>query len=131
MDSALPPDLLDLKSQFDSWRETRSGKSSIPHHLRQAAIALLDRYSPSTICRVCRLNPRSLKTSAVSVSAQATAQAKTEVAFFHLPASSPPQRPAAECRLLLERSDGSRLTLVLPALDSASLSNICTLFLRL
>jgi hypothetical protein len=37
---------------------------------------------------------------------------------------------AATCRLQLERPDGSRLTLMLPALDLLSINRLCADFLR-
>jgi hypothetical protein len=57
-------------------------------------------------------------------------------AFFKLPAvaalpvdSSPAQTPAP-CRLQLERGDGSRLTLILPGLDSSIINSLVADFLR-
>jgi hypothetical protein len=129
-DPYLPADLLELKSQFETWRQTRKSRDPIPEDLRRAAQKMLDHYSASTICRACRLNPRTLKTVAPSDSPQATAQAKKEEAFFRLPPCSHSQQPANDCRLLLERPDGARLTLILHSFDSASLSSICTNFLR-
>ena len=135
-DSALPSDLLDLKNQFESWRSTRSKRAPIPDDLLLAAKALLSRYPSSTICRALRLNPRSLKDPLSSPSSKKSASSKSKADFFPLPNPSshpqtfaPGQNPSS-FRLLLERPDGSRLTLTLPSIDTASISNLCSNFLR-
>lgn len=136
MKAALPSDLLKLKAQFESWRKKRPKQGPIPEHLRQAAIALLDHCSASMICRVLRLHPRTLQTPVVSkVRRQAAAQRSLD--FFPLP-PAPPQTDLfsslgaarSDCRLLLERPDGSRLTILLPALEPATLETLCADFLH-
>jgi len=135
MIDSIAQDLLDLKAQFDSWRQTRINRAPIPADLRQAAISLLDRYSASTICRILRLNPRSLKPAACANSAVASATASSGQPFFNLShsaqrlSSSPPAHSTNSCRLMLERADGSRLTLSLPELDLLSISTVCANFL--
>src|SRR4029453_6443555 len=61
MTAPLPTDLFNLKCQFDAWRKSRSKRTRTPDHLLNAAADLLDRYSVSMICRVCRLNPRTFR----------------------------------------------------------------------
>ncbi len=62
MDSNIPADLLTLKEQFDSWRQSKpNARSPIPHNLLQSAASFLDRYSLSLICRLFRLHPSCLK----------------------------------------------------------------------
>jgi hypothetical protein len=61
MNTSLPSDLRKLKAQFESWRRTREKKGPIPTQLRKAAVALLDEHAATTICRVCRLHPRTLQ----------------------------------------------------------------------
>jgi hypothetical protein len=130
MDSSFPPDLLDLKARFDSWRLTRSKRAPIPDDLRLAAQALLARYPCSTICRALGLHPRSLKTPSSSTSSSVSAPFLSEPAFFPLPQNFSSANPSSPSRLLLERADGSRLTLTLPAADLASLSALVVNFLR-
>lgn len=135
MKTGLPSDLRKLKAQFESWRKTREKKGPIPVHLRKAAITLLDRHAAMTICRVCRLHPRTLQEPAQSKPTHKKSAATATPAFFSLPAlpqatvshSTPLQH---ECKLLLERPDGARLSLTLPELDAASLSTLCENFLR-
>lgn len=144
MNVSLPNDLARLQTRFEHWRKTRTARSRIPEDLLQAASALLDRYSASAICRACRLHPTSLskrakpkRHSAALTKPMRPATDDRQTAFFPLPpsicwpASTPPSRPAApDCRLALERADGTRLTLVLPALDGATLVALCSNFLR-
>ena len=134
MNRSLPSDLLKLKAQFESWRRTRQKKGPIPAHLRKVAIALLDEHAQTTICRVCRLHPRTLQEPARSKPKRKAAAKSPD--FFPLPTmaqpafSFPAAQARADCQLLLERPDGARLTLTLPNLDAASLSTLCSNFLR-
>ncbi len=49
------PELEEVVRQFETWRSKRDGRL-IPEELWKAALSLLDRYAPSTICRHLRLN---------------------------------------------------------------------------
>jgi hypothetical protein len=143
MNDSLPDDLAKLQARFEHWRNTRTTRSPIPEDLLQAARALLDRYSVSMVCRVCRLHPTSLH-KRTKLSSTSSKRAKpvhksastSRTAFYCLPPAvslpqSPVPTPAAEnCRLVLERSDGARMTLVLPQLDDTALSTLCSNFLR-
>lgn len=53
-------DLDDVVALFEGWRANKQGRL-IPGGLWQAAIGLLDRYSPSAICRRLRLSPARFK----------------------------------------------------------------------
>jgi hypothetical protein len=131
MKTAIPADLIKLRDQFEAWRKTRSKRSKTPDHLRQAAIALLDQCSASMICRVCRLNPQVLEQQEISTSAKSTPDFfPLSLAIPHPEISSSLQQTQADCRLLLERPDGSRLTIVLPKLDANSISALCQSFWR-
>jgi hypothetical protein len=134
MKSSLPADLLELKNQFETWRKTRQTRAPIPEELRQAAVALLERYSAALICRVCRLHPHSLKKPVAPK--PAAASARSTPAFFSLaplaasPLAAPAQQATTNCRLQLERPDGARLILTLPAPDCTTLASLCADFLR-
>jgi hypothetical protein len=142
MNDVFPPELAKLQSRFEHWRSTRTTRAPIPQDLLQAARALLHRYSASMVCRACRLHPNSLRKPATALPPSAPtdkAISKSAVinppTFYSLPpaASSPePLVPATDsaCRLMLERPDGARLTLTLPQLNAASLSTLCSDFLR-
>ena len=133
MGNSLPADLTKLQTRFEHWRNTRQTRSPIPEDLLHAARALLGRYPASRICRACRLHPTSLHRRtkpaprSVKPATSASQSAGAPPAAFY---SLPPVLTAAECRLVLDRPDGARLTLVLPGLDATSLSSLCSDFLR-
>lgn len=143
MNNSLPADLAKLQARFEHWRNTRKTRSPIPEELLQDARVLLDRYSISTVCRACRLHPTSLHKRARPASTSSKpdrpvhkSASTSRTAFYCLPqAVSLPESPvptlaAENCRLVLERTDGARMTLVLPQLDTAALSTLCSNFLR-
>ena len=136
MNATVPSDLLKLKAQFEHWRKTRSTRSPIPAHLRQAAIDLLGRYSAAAICRACRLHPHTLKPPITPKTKASKLTTTAAPVFFSLPAAEAlpaaclPSRAQTDCRLVLERPDGARMTLAVPQLDAASLQTLCSNFLR-
>jgi hypothetical protein len=135
MDSTIPADLLKLKARLEAWRATRKyARQPIPDEFRQAAAEMTERHPPSLVRRVLKLDPWRTKKPATRKPDRA--RHKPQTAFFTLsheptlllPGSSAPQNLAG-CRLQIERPDGSRLTLTLPALDLASARQICVDFL--
>jgi hypothetical protein len=130
MNTSLPSDLRKLKAQFESWRRTREKKGPIPTHLRKAAVALLDEHAATTICRVCRLHPRTLQEP---IESEPVHNTPGRLDFFPLPLLPQPLAATptrSDCQLLLERPDGARLTITFPALDPNALSTLCSNFLR-
>lgn len=137
MDTTIPADLLELKSRFDAWRKSRKYlREPIPDELRHAATEMSRRYPPSLVRRALKLDPSRLKKSAAKRAARADSQKKPQPAFFKLLADAalPEQVSASQnasgCRIQLERPDGARLTLTLPALDLLSTRHLCADFLR-
>ena len=142
MNDSLPDDLAKLQARFEHWRNTRKTRSPIPEDLLQAARLLLDQYSVSMVCRACRLHPTSLHKRAKPASTSSKpdrpvhkSASTSQTAFYCLPpAISLPEPPVPistpDCRLVLERTDGARMTLVLPQLDTTTLSTLCSNFLR-
>ncbi|MCA1617020.1 MAG: hypothetical protein LC729_00295 [Acidobacteria bacterium] len=133
MDSPAPVlDLSDLTAQLDAWRQAHRKRAPIPAHFYTAAVALLDRYSVSAICRETRLRPATLRKHVAP--RRAAAPAAPQPPFLQLAAADlvPRHAPAADshARLLFERADGSRLTLHLPAADPAQLHALCATFLH-
>src|SRR5215470_12481769 len=136
MYSTVPADLLKLKARLEAWRSTRKyARQPIPDEFRQAAAEMAGRYSPSLVRGVLKLDPWRLKKPSTKKSARAHQEPQT--AFFSLqpeaallpPGPSAPQNMTG-CRLQIERPDGSRLTLTLPALDLVSINRLCAEFLR-
>src|SRR2546428_14071885 len=126
-DSTIPAELLELKARFEAWRANRkSQREPTPAELRQAAADMCRRYSPSLLRRSLKLDPGRLNSPATNKPARTRNQPPT--AFFTLPSDAARPEPgssahpsATGCRLQLERPDGSRLTLLLPALDLVSI----------
>jgi hypothetical protein len=134
MKTSISPALLRLKARFETWRRTRASiRTRTPEHLRQAALALLDQHPASLICRVCRIHPRTLQAPRVPKK-----RTNSTPAFFPLPPLSPalqdmiPSHSQTETlyRVVIERSDGAKLTICLPSFDQTSLSAFCADFLR-
>ena len=132
MDTTIPAELLELKARFDEWRATRKYiREPIPAELRQAAVEMSQRYPPAVVNRVLKLDPWRLNGRAKQSELKPTRK-KPQTAFFKLPtgAALPAPQSANDCRLQLERPDGARLTLTLPALDLVSINRLCADFLR-
>jgi hypothetical protein len=136
MKSAIPSDLLKLQKRFESWRKTRAKRSKTPDHLLKAAAALLDHYSASMVCRVCGINLRTLRRRSSPNASQR--RSPTPAPNFYpisLTLSQPevsasPPQVQTDYRLLLERPDGARLSIFLTSLTEASISALCSNFLR-
>ena len=138
MNSTIPADLFELKARFETWRTKRKYmREPIPDELWNAAADLTQRYPPSLVGRVLKLDPSKLKKLLIKRSTHTSVRKKPQAAFFQLPTeialpevgSTLPQSPIG-CRLQIERPDGSRLTLTLPSLDLASISRLFADFLR-
>lgn len=135
MDSTVPTDLLKLKARLETWRATRKHqRQPIPDQFRQAAAEMAQRYSPSLVRRVLKLDPWKLKGRAGE---PARARNLPQTPFFTLPPETlfPEPGPPARlhptgCRLQIERPDGSRITLTMPSLDLVSTRQLFADFLR-
>jgi hypothetical protein len=136
MDSTVPADLLKLKIQLEAWRATRKyARQPIPDEFRQAAAEMTERHPVSLVRRVLKLDPWRMKKPATKKSDRACH--KPQTAFFTMPSETPlllhgssATQGLAGCRLQIERPDGARLSLTLPALDMVSINRLCADFLR-
>jgi hypothetical protein len=127
MNSIIPADLLELKARFEIWRTNRKYvRQPIPDELWNAAAGLTRRYPTSLVGRVLKLDPSKLKKLLIKRSARTSVRKKPQLPEVGSPL---PQSPVG-CRFQIERPDGSRLTLTLPSLDLASISQLCADFLR-
>jgi hypothetical protein len=112
-------------------------REPIPDELWNAAADLSQRYPPSLVSRVLKLDSSRLKKFLLKRSPRTSVRKKPQATFFQLPTqialpevgSTLPQSPVG-CRLQIERPDGSRLTLTLPSLDLVSIHRLCADFLR-
>ena len=136
MTTPIPSDLFNLKCQFEAWRKTRSKRTKTPDHLLIAAANLLDRYSASMICRACRINPRTLqrhlpsKDSSHIGAPPAPEFVPLSLTIPHTGLSTLSQQPTENYRLILERPDGARLSIFLPALNVTMIPRFCFDFLH-
>jgi transposase-like protein len=120
MPTALTDDLSRTRTLFEHWRATRSGlREKIPEELRQAVVALRDRYPVSQLCRELHVSAGALRARLRQVKAQPVAPAEFVPLSWEalgLPVADRSVTPAdAPIRLLWERADGTRLQLLLPA----------------
>ncbi|MBX3278374.1 MAG: hypothetical protein KF868_10270 [Acidobacteria bacterium] len=135
-ETTIPADLLELKARLDDWRAGRTHhRQPIPGDLREAVLEMSRLYMPSLVRRILKIDPWRLKKGTANKPARSRKKPKTE--FFTLPpdaalpqtASSAPA-PVPSCRLQVERTDGSRLSVTIPTLDLAALKRLCSDFLH-
>jgi len=143
-------DIDQVKAEFDNWRKRRVGRARIPEHLWAAALDLLKNYPISTVKKQLLLNLKQLKQRAANKPDQPDHQhplpnlpqfleiKPAEIAEISgQPDSANNRRPIdlikpvseSICRIAFERSDGSRLTISLPA-HSQIIPAICANLLR-
>jgi hypothetical protein len=126
----IPAELLDLKTRFDEWNKSRKCiRSRIPDDLRLATIEMLRRYPSALLSDLCRIS-RSTLNRLRQDPKKSRKKSKPKEPFFILPSPSLPEPAPATggCRIQLERPDGSRLTLILPLLDSSTITSLCDRF---
>jgi hypothetical protein len=136
-------DLEQVKSIFEKFRAGRQGKERLPENLWTAAIELLEHYPFREVWRELRVKPEYLRRRAEEAKGIAAKPVEISPHFLtvtgrELTADKDEAREkvagilpnqASECRLVLERCDGSRLTLNLP-IDWAHIETMCASFLR-
>jgi hypothetical protein len=131
METNIPAELLDLKARFDEWNNNtrKCSRSRIPDDLRQTIIEMLGRYPSALISDLCHIS-RSTLNRLRRDPKKSHKKSKPKETFFTLPSPSLPEPASANggCRIQLERPDGSRLTLILPLLDSSTITSFCDHF---
>jgi hypothetical protein len=144
MKRSIPAELIELRDEIQSWRESHPGVR-IAEHLLERAVGLLDRYSMSAICVHAGVNRETLKRGAAKsrpsalVSRPASSSAAerfvevsgTQLRAAGLSEAVPRRREGADSdyRILVDRSDGARLTLFMPMGDSSSINSLFAAFL--
>src|SRR5262245_54828500 len=138
------PDLHFVRTEFEAWRARRIGRKRIPESLWAAAVALLDHYPLNLVSRELRLSPKELRKRRLVNGQKPPQRKRSQQTFLELSphALSRPQLSAhsvasdsalllndGACRVVLERGDGSRLSLTLPA-DWMRIEALCAGFLR-
>lgn len=142
--SAVPVDDLALaREAFQTWRSKRPGPGRLPEHLWALAESLVDRFSPQTVARELGLNSGRLRARLEHRATTLPKGKSPKPAFVELrgadvtatpPVTSncPNPAPIDEARLVrltLERTDGTALTLALPAGDAAAAERLIAVFI--
>jgi hypothetical protein len=122
-----------VRAEFDEWRSGRSGRGRIPDRLWRQAISLLDSCSAAVVCKELGLSPGALRNHRRSL--DATSSAFVELRALDLIPTRPKQTSRVEAapaqiRAVLERGDGSRLTLELPTAVPVLVETAIATFLR-
>jgi hypothetical protein len=137
------PDLEQVKSKFESFRARRVRKERLPENLWAEAVNLLDHYPFDIVWRQLRLKPNYLRKRAAAAKGLPTQPVEKKPKFLALSAhelraiknGNNALPTTTDCRLVIERTDGSRLTLNLPIdgfsqTDWLRIEALCTSFLR-
>ena len=139
-------DLDQVKAEFDNWRKRRVGSEPIPDHLWKAALKLLGHYPISKICQQLRVNHQQLQkhknTDHRAASWKIKPKSNAKPAFLELNAGdlataikahknklALPATQDPVCHIIMERNDGSRLIILLPA-DVNIIPAICANLMR-
>jgi hypothetical protein len=125
-----------VRTEFDQWRSGRSGRGRIPDRLWRLAVSLLDSFSTAVVCRELHLSAGDLRKHRQELDAKTKPSPPATPAFVELRAVDlVPQSPStdetpASVRAVLDRADGSRLTLELSVATTPSLEVLIATFLR-
>jgi hypothetical protein len=130
-------DLNQVSKEFEAWRGAKTGRKAIPEKLWRAAVKLLDYYPKRIVCRELKLNPSRLDKHRQSLKQVVTKREPflelNSQALISAANKNPTPLLASQkstfCQLLLEKKDGSRLTISLP-LDWSRLERLCANLLR-
>lgn len=151
MSGNLKDDLEEVKRAFEKFRSERKGKERIPERLWAAAVELLSDYPINVVWRELQLKPEYLKMKA-GLTIRHTKSKNKSPKFLSLNPNeltainnsvnkgvnksssqiintASLHHQSGECRLIIERADGSRLQLNLP-IDWLHIEALCTNFLR-
>lgn len=119
--AALPPDLARVRSLLDAWRLTASPHARLPEALWQPIMELLDSHSIAAVSRALALDKERLRRRRKTLAQREAPGPEPAPQFLELvardaaPAHSCRTGGPAELALGLERRDGLRLTITLPA----------------
>ena len=127
-------DLARVRSLFEQFRARRSAPNQrIPLDLWLAAVSLLDRFPLQTVAKELHVSDSRLRHQRDTLTPAAAPAEPRPAQFLRLPvpqlAATAAPLPDAVARLTLERSDGSRLSLSVPAADADRLDALCRAFL--
>ena len=117
----LPKDLARARSQFQAWRERRTGRR-LPQHLWDLAVRLVCRHGVSRTAAALGLDYYSLKKR---VESAAREPVSSSPAFVELP---PPVVLSRQCQFELDNGTGATLRLHLVGYDAADVATLARSF---
>jgi hypothetical protein len=117
----LPKDLVRARSQFQAWRERRTGRR-IPQQLWALAVRLVNRHGVSRTAAALGLDYYSLKKQADSAAREPVPNSP---AFVELPA---PVVLTRQCQFELDNGAGATLRLHLVGYDAADVATLARSF---
>ena len=140
-------DLLEqTRAAFQSFRSSHQNKRTrLPEDLWQMAISLLDSFSITRVCRELRLDPQRLRKHRPASNSTPSAALRPALHFCEVKAatqnlatvgpssteaSADYSSTALSLRLVLERPDGTRLSVSVPASELSQLTSLYSLFLQ-
>ncbi len=118
---------LELKAQFEHWRNTTRKRSRIPTELWSAAIELTNHYSASQIAKLLRLNLSDFKKKISSVSNPVSVE-KPPLSFVEFPNIS--SYKFEGCEISVKRADGSQMHMRLSNTSGADMSAFIQAFVQ-
>jgi hypothetical protein len=122
-----------VRAEFDEWRSGRCGRGRIPDRLWLQAVSLLDSCSAAVVCKELQLSPAALRKHRRSLDASSSAFVELRAVDLAPTRSTRASRVEAvpsPIRTVLERGDGSRLTLELPTAIPVLFETVIAAFLR-
>ena len=139
MNKSQTADLKQVREEFDAWRAQRTSQTQrIPETFWAAAVALLEHYPINVVSRELRLEYKQLKRRYAAIkdeTVSAEVSRPVPETFLSLNAGEltemvdSAQNTNAECRIVYETNNGSRLSISLPV-DGANIATICAKILQ-
>ena len=123
----LNPEFIKDKEHFEAWRTNRPNRSPIPERLWKLAASHIPRYGLNRVSREFRVNYTQLKEKSQQLGMDFQKSESLESSFVEwaFPKETPtPRHPPTRLRLVLERVDGSRLSLEGDQPDPAFLEKV-------
>lgn len=115
-----------VAQEFTSWRSTKKSKGKIPEHLWDMIKNLLTHYKPTKIMTTLQISTKQMRNKGLLPTPALEANASNTFVNLALTPSVLSEL-TAPANVILERSDGSKLTFVSPT--HSQMTHLVTLFL--
>ena len=123
----LNPEFIKDKEHFEAWRTNRPNRSPIPDRLWKLAASHIQRYGLNRVSREFRVNYTKLKEKSQQVGLDFQKPESIEPSFVELAFPKEtlgPRHQPTKLRLVLERADGSRLSVEGDQLDPSFMEKV-------